>query len=226
MNEYDASFVFAPIAKLQKLRGMIDPTTGVANFNSIQIRLKPGADLNQVRDLLRQSFPAQIYMVNSWRDKQGALLAAVQVETMVLNILLFMIIAVAGFGILAIFLLIVVEKTRDIGILKSLGASGWGILSIFLVYGLSLGLVGSGVGTALGLILVRYINEFADLVGQISGRQVFDPSIYYFTKIPTIVNIWTVVFIVVGAMLIAVFASILPAMRAALLHPVKALRYE
>ena len=87
-----------------------------------------------------------MYGVYTWRDKQGALLAAVQMETAILNVLLFLIIAVAGFGILAIFYMIVVEKTRDIGILKSLGASGRGVMGIFLAYGLSLGLVGSGVG--------------------------------------------------------------------------------
>ena len=73
-----------------------------------------------------------------------------QMETAILNVLLFMIIAVAGFGILAIFYMIVVEKTRDIGILKSLGASGRGVMGIFLAYGLSLGLVGSGVGMVVG----------------------------------------------------------------------------
>ena len=79
----------------------------------------------------------------------------------ILNLLLFLIIAVAGFGILAIFYMIVVEKTRDIGILKSLGASGRGVMGIFLGYGLSLGLVGSGVGMVVGLLFVRYINEIA-----------------------------------------------------------------
>jgi lipoprotein-releasing system permease protein len=226
MNEYDESFVFAPIEKLQKLRGMIDPTTGVANFNSIQIRLKPGADLNQVRDLLREHFPAQIYVISSWRDKQGALLAAVQMETAVLNLLLFLIIAVAGFGILAIFFMIVVEKTRDIGILKSLGATGRGIMGIFLGYGLSLGIVGAGVGLVIGLLFVRYINEIADLLGRVTGRPVFDPSIYYFQRIPTIIDWLTVGWIVVGAIGIAMLASILPARRAARLHPVEALRYE
>jgi lipoprotein-releasing system permease protein len=154
MNEYDSSFVFVPIRKLQELRGTIDPTTGIANFNSIQIRLKPGADMDAVRDALRRHFPSQIYIINTWRDKQGALLAAVQMETAVLNVLLFMIIAVAGFGILAIFLMIVVEKTRDIGILKSLGATGSGIMSIFLAYGLSLGIVGAGVVVVLGVAFV------------------------------------------------------------------------
>ena len=79
-------------------------------------------------------------------------------ETTILNILLFLIIAVAGFGILAIFYMIVVEKTRDIGILKSLGASGRGVMGIFLTYGLSLGLVGSGVGLILGLC-VRALHQ-------------------------------------------------------------------
>jgi len=226
MNEYDGSFVFVPFRKLQELRGMVNPSNGIANFNSIQIRLKPGVDINMVRDLLRENFPAQYYMIRSWRDKQGALLAAVQMETAVLNLLLFLIIAVAGFGILAIFFMIVVEKTHDIGILKSLGATGRGIMGIFLAYGLSLGSVGAGVGLVLGLLFVRYINEIADLWGRVTGRPVFDPSIYYFQSIPTIVEWFTVSWIVLGAMVIAVLASILPARRAARLHPVEALRYE
>jgi lipoprotein-releasing system permease protein len=226
MSEYDSSFVFVPIRKLQELRGMVDPRNGKANFTSIQIRVKPGVDIDMVRDLLRANFTPQIFLIETWRDKQGALLAAVQMETAVLNVLLFMIIAVAGFGILAIFFMIVVEKTRDIGILKSLGASGGGIMSIFLAYGFSLGFVGAGVGLGMGLLFVRYINEIADVLGRITGRPVFDPSIYYFQKIPTIIEWWTVAFIVLGAMAIAILASILPAYRAASLHPVRALRYE
>jgi lipoprotein-releasing system permease protein len=228
MSEYDSSFVFVPIRKLQELRGMVDPTTGIANCNAIQIRLKEGVDLNTVRDLLRdnEKFPPQVYKISSWRDKEGALLAAVQMETAVLNVLLFLIIAVAGFGILAIFFMIVVEKTRDIGILKSLGATGRGIMGIFLGYGMSLGVVGASVGMGLGLLFVRYINEIADLLGRVTGQPVFDPSIYYFQKIPTIVEWHTVTWIVTGAMAIAIVASILPARRAARLHPVEALRYE
>jgi lipoprotein-releasing system permease protein len=226
MNEYDSSFVFVPIAKLQHLRGMVDPQTHVANCNAIQIRVKEGVDLNMVRDLLRSSFPPQVFRISTWRDKEGALLAAVQMETAVLNVLLFLIIAVAGFGILAIFFMIVVEKTRDIGILKSLGATGRGVMGIFLGYGMSLGVVGASVGLALGLLFVRYINEIADVLARLTGKPVFDPSIYYFQKIPTIIEWPTVVCIFVGAMAIAIMASILPARRAARLHPVEALRYE
>jgi len=99
-----------------------------------------------VRDLLRSSFPPQKYKISSWRDKEGALLAAVQVETAVLNVLLFMIIAVAGFGILAIFFMIVFEKTRDIGILKSLGASTTFIISSIEGEALFVGIMGVCVG--------------------------------------------------------------------------------
>jgi lipoprotein-releasing system permease protein len=226
MSEYDSIFVFVPIRKLQELRGMIDPTSGVAMINSIAIKLKPGVDGNAVRDKLRAAFRPDMYVVSTWRDKQFALLAAVQMETAILNVLLFMIIAVAGFGILAIFYMIVVEKTRDIGILKSLGAPGRGVMGIFLTYGLSLGLVGSGVGMVLGLLFVRYINQIADLLGWITGRPLFNPEIYYFYKIPTIVSPRTIAWIVAGALAIAVLASVLPARRAARLHPVEALRYE
>ena len=147
-------------------------------------------------------------------------------EMTVLNLLLFMIIAVAGFGILAIFTMIVVEKTRDIGILKSLGASGQGIMGIFLGYGLSLGIVGSGVGLAIGWTFVAHINQIADLLGQLTGRPVFDPSMYYFQEIPTVMDPSTIAWIVCGAMVISVLASILPARRAARLDPVAALCYE
>ena len=226
MSEYDSRFVFVPIRKLQDLRGMIDRSTGVGNFNSIQIKLKPGVDGDQVRDLLASKFPEEIFVVSTWRDKQGALLAAVQMETAILNVLLFMIIAVAGFGILAIFYMIVVEKTRDIGILKSLGAHGRGVMGIFLSYGLSLGVVGSGVGMVMGLLFVRYINQIAELLGMITGHKVFDPSIYYFYSIPAVVEPRTVAWIVAGALFIAVAASVAPAVRAARLHPVQALRFE
>jgi lipoprotein-releasing system permease protein len=226
MSEYDASFVFVPIERLQELRGMIDPTTGTRFATAIQIKLKPGADLDAVRDRLRAAFPPHLFGVYTWRDKQGPLLAAVQMETAILNLILFAIIVVAGFGILAVFFMIVVEKTRDIGVLKSLGANSAGIMGIFLSYGLSLGLVGSGVGLGIGLLFVKNINTIADTLARVTGHKVFDPAIYYFYSIPTIIDPATIFWIMFGALLIAVLASVWPAIRAATLRPVEALRYE
>ncbi|MEO8495566.1 MAG: FtsX-like permease family protein [Planctomycetota bacterium] len=228
MSEYDATFAFMPIEKLQELRGMFDPLTNTTYVTSIQMKLKPGANLNGVRDKLRAAFPPDQYpyRIETWRDLQGPLLAAVHMETMILNILLFLIIAVAGFGILATFFMIVVEKTRDIGILKALGAPSSGVMSIFLGYGVSLGAVGSGVGLVLGLLFVTNINGIARGLEWITGHEVFDPTVYYFQEIPTSIQPATVVGVMVGSILIAVLASVLPAIRAARLHPVAALRYE
>ena len=230
MSEYDSNLVFVNLEELQRIRGMIFPpddlVNGVRSISSIQIKLKNFADAKIVADRLQAAFPPGFYQVRTWEQKQGPLLAAVDIESTILNVLLFMIIAVAGFGILAIFFMIVVEKTRDIGILKSLGASSRGVMSIFVSYGLSLGLVGSGVGVLVGLLFVRYINEIEKGLTYITGRKVFDETIYYFPSIPTKVNAATVVWVALGAVAIAILASILPARRAALLHPVQALRHE
>lgn len=222
MSEYDSTFAFVPIDQLQKYRGMASDAV-----TSIQLKLKPGADLDSVRDSLRAQFPVEMgVQVNSWRDLQGPLLAAVQLEITLLNILLFLIITVAGFGILAIFFMIVVEKTKDIGVMKSLGASGSGVASIFLGYGVLLGLVGAGTGAVAGLLFVANIDLIAGGLEAITGREVFDPTVYYFESIPTIVRPMMVFWVIVGALSIAVMASVLPSLRAARMHPVEALRYE
>ncbi len=228
MHEYDSSFAFVPIKELQKIRGMMDPLTGDATVSSIQIKMKPGADLDKARDALIAKFPPEQYPydIHTWQDTQRPLLSAVNMELTILNLLLFMIIAVAGFGILATFFMIVVEKTKDIGVLKALGAPSSGVMSIFLGYGMSLGMVGTGAGIVLGLLFIRYINQIAEVVQKITGQEVFDPEIYYFSEIPTIVSPWMVCWVGLGAILIAVLASVLPALRAARLHPVEALRYE
>jgi lipoprotein-releasing system permease protein len=223
MSEYDSQFVFVPLDFLQMMRNTPDRVT------SIQIKLKNNRDrteVKQVKEALAALFPGPVMRVETWEEKQGPLLAAIDVEKGILNVLLFLIIGVAGFGILAIFTMIVAEKTRDIGILKALGASNGGVMKIFLGYGFLLGLVGAWLGTLLGTTLTTNINSVEHFLSQMTGRELFPRDIYYFGEIPTDMGFWNVALINVGAVAIAVVFSVLPALRAAMLHPVRALRYE
>jgi len=220
MSEYDSQFVFVSMQTLQELRGMPNKA------NQIQIQLEPGSDLDAAREELQKVFDPQLFVCKTWRDDKMPLLQAVDMEIAILNVLLFMIIAVSGFGILAIFYMVVTDKTRDIGILKALGASSWGIMSIFLMYGLSLGIVGAGLGMILGLAFVLNINEVADFLSWCLGHEVFSPDIYYFYQVPYDISLATVAWIVGGALFIAVLASVFPAWHASRLQPVESLRYE
>jgi lipoprotein-releasing system permease protein len=221
MSEQDANYVFVPLEHLQRLRTMGDRVT------SIQIKLRDyDKDAKAVVKRLQELFYGLPLEIQTWEDKQGPLLAAIGVEKGILNVLLFMIVGVAGFGILAIFSMIVVEKTRDIGILKALGASNIGIMKIFLGYGLLLGVVGAGLGTAMGLTITWKINDIHHLLGKLTGHEIFDGSVYYFSEIPTNIVPLMLILVNLGAVLIAVAFSVLPALRAAMLHPVRALRYE
>lgn len=220
MSEYDSNYVFVPLQYLQQLRTMEGRVT------SIQIRLKDElGDKAAVVKRLKELFQGTVQVL-TWEDKQGPLLAAISIEKGILNILLFLIIAVAGFGILAIFSMIVVEKTRDIGILKALGASNGGVLKIFLGYGLLLGIVGAALGTCLGVSITVYINDIEKFLATATGQEIFPRKIYYFDQIPTDIRSLHVALISAGSIAIAVLFSVLPALRAAMLHPVRALRYE
>ncbi|MCL2005209.1 MAG: FtsX-like permease family protein [Planctomycetaceae bacterium] len=224
MAEYDRKLVFVPINQLQRLRGMVDAESGEYTVTQILIKAKPGADINEIRDRLRNFFIIERYSINTWRDDQEQLLNAIFTELAMLNVLLFLIFAVAGFGILAIFYMIVIEKQKDIGILKALGASSFGVMQIFLYYSLLLGVVGCALGLGLGLLFVKYIQEIALVLSYVLQRDIFSPEVYSFYEIPTVVDIPTVIGIIIGAILIAVLAGVLPAMRAARVHPVETLR--
>jgi lipoprotein-releasing system permease protein len=223
MSEYDGNYVYVPLDTLQEMRHMPNRVT------SIQIKLKEGCYDNsskQVKETLEALFTRDGLFINTWEDKQGPLLQAISIEKGILNILLFLIIAVAGFGVLAIFSMIVAEKTRDIGILKALGASNIGVMKIFLGYGLLLAVVGAVLGSSLGIWLTDHINDVEKFLTNVTGQELFDRKIYYFSEIPTDIRPITVALINFGAVLIAVTFSVLPAIKAALLHPVRALRYE
>jgi lipoprotein-releasing system permease protein len=221
MSVIDQMVVFVDILDLQDMQTMHNMAT------TLELRLADyDRDIESCLHELRQLFPDRMYEVKTWKEIGGPVISAIGIERSILNVLLFLIIAVAGFGILAIFYMIVVEKTRDIGILKALGASNRGVMGIFVSYGLLLGVVGAGLGTLGGILFTLNINKIERFISLVTGGDVFPRDIYFFDQIPVDLSPWTLVWVNIGAIAIATGASVFPALRAALLHPVRALRFE
>ena len=159
-------------------------------------------------------------------DLNRNLFAALKTEKNVMFILLVMAIAVAAMNIVSTLIMMVLEQTKDIGILKSLGAPFRIILNIFLLQGFIVGVVGTSLGLGLGLLVVSNLESIQTFVSYLTGFEVFPSEIYYLDKIPSVVNLTDIVTICLSAVLISIVASIYPAWRAASLNAVEALRYE
>lgn len=163
--------------------------------------------------------------IETWEDQRADFLRAVKTEKVLLVIVLSFIVLLGGFTILATLTLIVVEKTRDIGVLAALGATRGGILSIFLRNGLLVGLLGAALGLCLGAVLVANLDNIKRFF-ETQGVKLFPADIYLFNEIPTVWSWPTVGLIMAGSVLVAFLAGLLPALRAARLDPIAALRHE
>ncbi len=221
MYDFDKNYVYIPIAVAQELVGAKekDAVTGIS------VKLDDYRYANQVRDRLQAELGFEYY-VQTWEDARRTFLTAVMMERRVMAFILFFIIVVAGFNILAILTMIVLEKSKDIGILKALGATTQGIMSIFLFNGLLIGSIGAGIGVATGLAIVFRINWLESFLYNTTGWRPFPPEVYYFNQIPTVVNPESILLTAVIAITSSVIFSIYPALRAARLDPVETLRYE
>ncbi|MDQ1271670.1 MAG: lipoprotein-releasing system permease protein [Planctomycetota bacterium] len=221
MYDFDKNYVYIPLTIAQELTGSKekDAVTGIS------VKLDDYRHANQVRDELQAALGFEYY-VQTWEDARKTFLIAVMMERRVMAFILFFIIVVAGFNILAILTMIVLEKSKDIGILKALGATTQGIMSIFLLNGLLIGSTGACVGVAAGLSIVLRINWLENILYTTTGWRPFPPEVYYFNQIPTIVDPISIVFTAVIAIVSSVIFSIYPALRAARIDPVVSLRYE
>jgi lipoprotein-releasing system permease protein len=240
--DIDSRYVYVDFDVLQKLLYMneqesVDGGVIPARTHQIQIKLKKGVKLYE--DGLNQITNAWILyavqlddpllenvQINTWEDYNRMFISAVENEKRLMIILFGIISIVAVFLILAIFYMIVVEKTRDIGILKSIGASAAQIAAIFLAYAGAIGFVGSITGCALGYYFVKHINEIQDWLIVVFGWRVWNREVYAFDKIPGEVQMNDVITIIVAAIIASIVGAIIPAVRAARMNPVESLRYE
>jgi len=165
--------------------------------------------------------------IRTWEEKQAKFIMAVEKEKILVTILFCIISLVAVLLVGCIFYMIVQQKTRDIGIVKSVGATWHGVASIFLAYGAAVGVVGGILGLICGAVFVHYINDIQDLLTKLNPNlQVWSPEVYTFSRIPNDVKPWDVGAIFVVAILASMTGSLIAAVKAARVWPVEALRYE
>ncbi len=162
----------------------------------------------------------------TWHERQRQYIEAIEHEKGLLLVLFGIISVVAVAMITVIFYMIVLEKTRDIGILRTLGASRSGVASIFLLYGKVIGVIGSLLGSGLAALIVIYINEIHEWLGRNLDIVIWDRSVYFFDRIPSRVDIPLMVWVLVIAVAASVVGAVIPAIKAAHVDPVKSLRYE
>jgi len=248
VSNIDSNIVYIRFEKLQAINQMAeevdpdDPSKVLVPARCGQVHLKvrddcgTGEALQEVRrkvdrvwSTFREKYPdAASASVNvlTWRQRQAQLVSSIEAQRTLMVIILGIISVVSIVLIFVIFYMIVYQKTRDIGVLKAVGASSGGIAGIFLTYGAAVGLVGSIVGTVVGWYFVLHINPIHDWVGRTFGFRVWSAETFLFEEIPNEVDSATAMVIVVGSVLSGVLGALVPAVRAARMEPVEALRYE
>ncbi|MEI6351855.1 MAG: ABC transporter permease [Verrucomicrobiota bacterium] len=216
---YDSEFLLVPLHIGQELYGLDDALHGIS------VRTSDPNRAGAVKLAIEKVTPPGVY-AQTWEDMNKSLFDAIGMERNVMFFLLLFIVIVAAFGIMNTLITVTVQKTREIGIMKALGASTGQIVWVFLGQGMIVGFFGNLTGLALGMTLIRYRNEFKDWLAQQLGIQVFPADIYQFSRIPAEVVPHDVAVICISAFVICSLAALIPAYAAARLDPVKALRQE
>jgi lipoprotein-releasing system permease protein len=164
--------------------------------------------------------------IHTWEEQKGTLLRAVDNERRILGFVVFIVVLVAAFIEFAILSMMVKEKTRDIGILGTLGASAGEILAVFVDVGLAMTLAGAALGLGIAVLVISNLTHIDEFIEVVTGSRVFNPDVYLFKTIPSEID-WIQVAWILGLTLVAgVIASLVPAWRAARLDPATALHYE
>ncbi|MEO0964741.1 MAG: FtsX-like permease family protein [Planctomycetota bacterium] len=243
LYEVDANRVYVPLGVLQGMLGMDEgvavdeegmPTGEVipARVTEVLVRSAEGVSLAAAAEAVRAAVNGweldrgTSVFVWTWEQKHGVLLSAVENERGLVTFLFAVISVVAVVMVATTFYMIVLEKTRDIGTLRAIGASASGIALVFLGYGLAVGIIGAGLGSALATLVVTNLNGIQELLVALFGWRMWNPQTYYFDRIPDRVAVWDMAWVAAGAVVSSVAGALIPAVLAARQDPVETLRYE
>jgi lipoprotein-releasing system permease protein len=219
MYEFDTTFAYTSIKSAQRFFNMDSHVTG------IEIKTNEIYKVKEIGKEIRKKLGFPFY-TKDWMEMNRNLFSALKLEKIAMFIILVLIVLVAAFNIISTLIMVVMEKHKDIAILKSMGAPSKGILKIFIIEGGVIGVVGTIFGMILGLGAAFNLEKITGFVENLFGFKILSSDVYYIDKLPSQVNPMDVAMIVTTAILISLLATLYPAWRASKLDPAEALRYE
>ena len=219
MYEYDANLSFILLKSAQKFFSMKNGISG------IEIRVANIEQAGNIASIIQKElgFP---YLVRDWMRMNRNLFSALKLEKIVMFIILILIIFVAAFNIVSTLFMLVMEKAKEIAILKSMGASCSSIIKIYSYQGLVIGLVGTFLGCAAGFVIVPNLNEIVGFIEVVFGIEAFPSDVYYLDRLPSKIQYMDSLLIIIFSVVICLAASLYPAWRASKIDLVDGLRYE
>lgn len=218
MTEFDTVFVFMPLPEAQAYFNRDD------DVNVIEVFIENADRTQQVRDAIEANAPRPMVLTD-WRQRNASFFSALQVERNVMFLILTLIVLVAALNIVSGLIMLVKDKSADIAILRTMGATSGSILRVFLITGASIGVVGTVAGLILGLLFCENIQAIQMFISRISGTNLWDPTVRFLTEIPAETDWREVVAVVCMALVLSLLATLLPSWKAARIDPVDALRY-
>lgn len=218
-QQLDSSTVYCTLRLAQDLYGL------VRDVHGLNVRVQPGADEDAVVARINALLPPGVRAF-SWRDSFADFLWVLQLEKNMMTFVLLFVVLVAAFLTMSLLLVLVLKKTREIGLLGALGASRRQIALCFCLQGVGIGVVGTAAGLGLGFTVLHFRNDLVRALTHLTGGQELLARFYQFSELPAHLASRDVVFIVVAALLLSTLAGIIPAVMAARLKPVEALRSE